>query len=70
MSEPSESGERDVYSVRVSFRSTAHLYRKLVQIAKAKKWINARGKPNISAVLNFVVENFDLGTVERNKKGK
>lgn len=68
MDSPSEGGEREVHSVRLAFRSTAQNMQKLIAIARAKRWTNAQGKPNISAALNLLIESFDLSTVERSKK--
>lgn len=51
---------RETQSERLSFRATARNAEKLLAIAKAKGWINAKGHPNVSAVLNFLVEAFDM----------
>lgn len=52
-------------TVRVSLRTTESSYKKLVRIAKAKGWINAQGQPNISRVINFLVEEFDANVLKR-----
>lgn len=51
---------RETQSERLSFRATARNAEKLLAIAKAKGWINAKGQPNVSAVLNFLIEAFDM----------
>jgi hypothetical protein len=73
-----DQDDREVQSARLSFRATARNFEKLVAIAKAKDWINAKGQPNVSAVLNYLVEMFDLAILapkkssrkDANKKGK
>lgn len=65
------SGDSDeTNTVRLSSRTTASNFRKLVAIAKARGWLNSRGAPNISRVINFLIEQFDIKQVERKKKGK
>ena len=54
----------ETHAVRLSARTTASNYEKLVEIAKEHEWLNAQGRPNISKVVNFVIERFDM------KKGK
>jgi len=57
--------EQETQSARLSFRSTARNFAKIVSIAKSRGWINAKGAPNVSAVLNFLVEAFDLSTLSK-----
>jgi hypothetical protein len=69
MTEPT----RETQSERLSFRATARNAEKLLALAKAKGWINAKGQPNVSAVLNFLIETFDmtvLGTKKDSKESK
>ena len=47
--------------------ATAKNAEKLHAIAKEKGWINSKGQPNISAVLNFLIEMFDLGKKKKEK---
>jgi hypothetical protein len=56
MAEPT----RETQSERLSFRATARNAEKLLALAKSKGWINAKGQPNVSAVLNFLIDTFDL----------
>jgi hypothetical protein len=55
-------------SERLSARTTASNYKKLVRIAKAKGWMNAKGKPNLSAVINFLIEQFDASKLKRRRR--
>jgi hypothetical protein len=65
----SDGGE--THAIRLSFRATQRGYEKLVTVAKARGWINAQGKPNVSKVLNYIIEQFDASTDARAaKKGK
>jgi hypothetical protein len=60
---------RETQSERLSFRATAKNMEKLIAIAKTKGWVNSKGHPNISAVLNYLIEMFDVGAKkEANKK--
>jgi hypothetical protein len=60
------SGE--THSARLSFRATQRSYEKLVTIAKARGWINAQGRPNVSKVLNFIIDQFDASKETRKTK--
>lgn len=64
-----ESETSETHSVRLSFRSTVSNFAKLVKIAKSKGWLNAQGKPNVSAVLNYVIERFEESSKEK-KNGR
>jgi len=66
MAEPT----RETQSERLSFRATARNAEKLLALAKAKGWINAKGHPNVSAVLNFLIEAFDMATLNTKKDSK
>lgn len=59
---------RETQSERLSFRATAKNYEKLIALAKAKGWINAKGMPNVSAVLNFLIEAFDMKDIGKKKE--
>jgi len=61
---------RETNTVRLSARTKPSNFDKLVYIAKAKGWLNAQGHPNISRVLNFVIEHFDPKAVKEKKRGK
>ena len=61
----------ETHTARLSFRATQRGYEKLVMVAKARGWINARGRPNISKVLNFIIDQFDASAEARKlKRGK
>lgn len=62
----SESDETN--AVRMSFRTTARNWKKVVALAKEKGLVNARGKPNISAALNLIIEQFDAGRRKRKRR--
>lgn len=66
MTEPA----RETQSERLSFRATARNAEKLLALAKAKGWINAKGQPNVSAVLNFLIEAFDMASLGATAKKK
>lgn len=55
---------------RVSFRSTAANIAKLKTIAEANGWVNQKGQPNLSQVLNFLIDTFDVSKVRKSKKKK
>jgi hypothetical protein len=50
--------EREAYTVRLSARTTRINFTKLVAVAKAKGWMNSKGQPNISKVLNHIIGRF------------
>lgn len=64
------NGNGETSSVRLSARTTAGNFKKLVAIAKAKGWLNAKGEPNISKVLNFLIEEFNASVLKRKKRGQ
>jgi hypothetical protein len=57
-------------TVRLSHRTTSARLDKLMLIAKAKGWLNAHGRPNISRVLNFIVDRFEMPSKAKKGKGK
>jgi hypothetical protein len=61
---------RETQSERLSFRATARNAEKLLTIAKAKGWVNAKGHPNVSAVLNYLIEAFDVTVLGTKKDAK
>lgn len=61
---------RETQSERLSFRATARSAEKLLAIAKAKGWINAKGRPNVSAVLNYLIDAFDMSLLGSKKDSK
>ena len=60
----------ETQSERLSFRATARNAEKLLALAKAKGWVNAKGQPNVSAVLNFLIETFDMSNLLPKKDSK
>lgn len=63
----SDKGSQDeTNAVRLSFRTTPSNYDKIIEIAKQRGWLNARGRPNVSAVLNFVIDKFELPKPKKN----
>lgn len=64
------NGGRETNTVRLSARTKPSNYDKLVEIATTKGWLNAQGRPNISRVLNFVIERFDARSRKEAKRGK
>lgn len=58
----------ETHTARLSFRATQRGYAKLVTIAKARGWINARGHHNISKALNFIIDQFDVSAEARKLK--
>lgn len=58
----------ETHVVRLSARTTASNHEKLLEIAKERGWVNAQGRPNISKVLNFVIESHD--TKKGSKRGR
>lgn len=60
----------ETHTIRLSARTTQSNYEKLFEIAKAKGWLNAQGRPNISKVLNFVIGEFtDAKKGKRGRRG-
>lgn len=51
-------GDEAPYDLRLSFRSYRRHLPKLELIAKARNFIS-KGRPNISAVLNYLIDHFD-----------
>lgn len=66
MGAPGDSEE--THTVRLSSRTTESNFKKLVAIAKSRGWLNSRGRPNISRVINYLIESFDLKQLDRKKK--
>jgi hypothetical protein len=66
MSDSDNGGETN--TVRLSFRTTPTNLKKLVEIAKAEGWLNAHGKPNMSKVLNHVIERFSAPKARKRRK--
>lgn len=62
--------KREAHTARLSFRSTPTLYAKLVKIAEKHGWIGANGSPNVTRVLNFLIEQFDLGQKKGGANGR
>lgn len=63
------SSNGKTHDVRLSFRSPKDNFDKLVTIAKSRGWINQRGKPNLSKVINHLIESFDASKDSRKVKG-
>ena len=66
MAEKGSNGETN--TVRMSFRTTDSNREKIMSFAKSKGWVNAQGKPNVSAVLNFIIDQFE--SKKRNDRRK
>lgn len=47
---------RETQAVRLSFRATPKNAAKLSDIATTKRWLNAHGGPNLSRVLNHIID--------------
>lgn len=56
----SKDSDGETNAVRLSFRTTPSNKAKILSIAKEKGWLNSHGKPNVSAVLNYIIERFEL----------
>lgn len=69
MAKASDSGNRETNTVRLSARTAPSNFEKLVTIAQAKGWLNAQGRPNISKVINYMIEHFDFKAA-RSKEAK
>lgn len=50
---------RETAKVRISFRSTLGRFQRLRAVAEKHRWLNAKGEPNLSAVLNYIIDRFD-----------
>ena len=61
---------RETQSARLSFRATTQNMAKLIAVAKAKAMTTAKGLPNVSAAMNFLIEEFDITTLARRKPKK
>lgn len=64
----------EINAVRLSFRTTESNNRKIVEIAREKGWLNSQGRPNVSKVINFIIEHFELpkkrgGRTKRKNRG-
>lgn len=55
-------------TARISFRSTKENLEKLTTVAKARGWLNQRGQPNLSKVINHLIETFDASKETRKVK--
>ena len=53
-----ESHETNI--VRLSVRTTRSNLDKLVEIARDRGWVNAKGRPNVSRTLNYVIDKFEM----------
>lgn len=61
------SKDSETNTVRLSFRTSARREAKLMRIAKKKGLLNAKGKPNVSAVLNYIIDVFEEKTKRRRR---
>lgn len=64
----SSNGNNSTNTARISFRSTKENLDKLTTIAKSRGWLNQRGQPNLSAVLNHLIDTFDASKDTRKVK--
>lgn len=58
---------RETSTVRISFRSTVARLQRLRAVAEKHGWLNAKDEPNLSAVLNYIIDRFDLKRDKRRK---
>jgi hypothetical protein len=63
-------GRDETNTVRLSTRTSPSNFHKLVMIAKDRGWLNSRGHPNVSRVLNFVIDQFDYKRPKAKTKAK
>lgn len=74
MATEEDTGSKTTYDHRLTFRSYRRLLPKLELVAMARNFIE-RGKPNVSAAINYIIERFDpieeekiLKAAEKEKK--
>jgi hypothetical protein len=67
MSKAGPDEEDTTNTVRLSTRTTATNFDKLVATAKVKGWTNSKGQPNISKVLNYIIARFRVPTKKAKK---
>lgn len=60
--------DRETHAARISFRATPSNASKLTAIAVTKQWLNARGKPNISRVLNYLIDKYTIKEAPSGKR--
>lgn len=60
----------EAYTVRLSARTNPGNFKKLVAIAKDRGWLNSRGHPNVSRVLNYVIGQFEYKKKAKAKETK
>jgi len=65
-----DSLAKETYPVRLSSRISWTSYEKLVAYAKFQGWLNAAGKPNISRVINTIIDKFEFEAPVRKKRKK
>jgi hypothetical protein len=53
-------GGDETNTERLSFRTTRSNVQKLISTAKSLGMLNSDGRPNISAVLNYLIERFEM----------
>ena len=56
---------KEVQDQRVSFRTTTRHRDKLVSVATSRGWCNADGEPNLSTVLNHMIDSFKSSKKEK-----
>lgn len=54
------SDDAQTHAVRFSSRLTPRNFEKLQAIAKTLGWRNAQGSPNLSKVVNWLIEQFEF----------
>lgn len=62
-----DNGE-EANTVRLSFRTTPSNLKKIMAVAKAEGWLNASGKPNMSRVLNYIIDRFERPKQRKRRK--
>lgn len=64
------SDDAQTHAMRFSARLTPRNYEKLVAIAETLGWHNVHGRPNLSRVVNWVIERFDFKSKKEKGNGR
>jgi hypothetical protein len=54
--------EDETSTERLSFRTTKSNWQRLIDAAKSLGMLGSNGRPNISAVLNYMIDRFDFSS--------
>lgn len=63
-----QDGQGETNVVRLSFRTSQTRYQKIVDVAQRLGLLNAKGKPNVSAVLNYIIDRFEAPKTKGRRK--